>query len=944
MKHSRIGTYPLLILFLLITVTGVALPVSREKLEGFVGDKTTNVSGNKSRVRTQPKDSLKHAPLAQGTDSLAHDSIPTDSLHKKKQALDAAVNYEAQDSIVFTDGNWAYLYGKAQVKYKDMALNGELLTTNTDSSTVWAKYALDSLGKEYGYPEFTQGQSKYEAKSIKYNFKSKKGYITHVVTQQGDGYIVAEQAKKNEDGSFFMTNGKYTTCDDHDHPHFYLNLTKAKVRPGKDVVTGPAYLVVEDVPLPIAVPFAFFPFTNKYSSGILFPSYADELERGFGLVDGGYYFAINNNVDLSLTGDIYTKGSWGIAAASSYKKRYKYSGSFSGNYIVKITGDKEVPSSYAVSKDFSIKWSHSQDSKANAFRQLSASVNFQTSSYSHNSLYTESSSDYTSNTKSSSVSLTQSFPNSKWSLSAAMQITQRSSDSTVSVSLPSLSVTMSRLYPFKRKRAVGAERWYEKIYMSYSGAFSNSITTREDTLFHANLIKDWKNGARHSIPIGASFTLFNYINITPSITYNEQWHTHKVMKQYDFAEEALVPVDTTYGFFRTFDYSTAISFQTKLYGMYTPLIGGKYIKKIRHVFTPSISFSYSPDFAAKSYGFYQSYKYYDDGELVTGRYSPYSGNVYSPPSAGKTGSINFSLQNNLEMKVKSDKDTVGTKNISLIDNFTATTSYNMLATSFRWSNISTSTRLKLTKSLTINVNAIFDPYTYKLNNTATGLTKVDKLRVTEKGSIGRLMSTGYSFSPSINQDSFKKWFGKDKDKDKNGSKPDGKNGSGKPGDGTNGTNTNPTDSLSGGNKGGLLNGQKKDQGTYDQDGYLKNQVKWNLALSYGFTYAYNTSSFNAKTAEYNYALTQNLSISGGIQPTKNWNFSFSTSYIFDTGKFTYMTCNLTRDLHCFSLTASFIPIGPSKYYSVVLRVKSSMLQDLKYQQRNSSSSLDPTWP
>lgn len=930
MKHSRIGTYPILALFLLMAVAGVALPLQNQKSGNAAIHPNTNQS--KQGNRTTPSSSRA------AKDSIKNDSIPTDSARANRQALDAVVDYAAKDSIVFTEGNWAYLYGSAEVKYKDLGLKGEYLTTNMDSSIVWAKYGVDSLGKEFGYPEFSQGESdKYEAKTIKYNFKTRKGYITHVVTQQGEGYIVAEKAKKNDDGSFFMCDGKYTTCDDHDHPHFYLNLTKAKVRPKKDVVTGPAYLVVADVPLPLAIPFAFFPFTSKYSSGIIFPSYADELERGFGLTDGGYYFAINDNVDLALTGDIYTKGSWGINAESTYRKRYKYSGTFTGNYLVKKTGEKEIPSSYSVAKDFSVRWTHSQDAKANAFRQLSASVNYQTSSYNHNSLYSMTTSDYTSNAKSSSVNLSQTFPNSKWSLSASMQISQRSSDSTVDVTLPNLSITMSRIYPFKRKNLVGAERWYEKIYMSYSGSFSNSISTKEDKLFKANLVKDWRNGARHSVPVGASFNLFNYVSITPSVSYEEQWHTHKSYQAYDFERNKLVPLDTVYGFFRTYKYSTSVSLQTKIYGMFTPLFGEKYVRKIRHVFTPSVSFSYSPDFGAKSYGFYESYQYYDgNGELKTYYYSPYSGNVFSPPSTGKSGSINFSFQNNLEMKVKSDKDSTGTKVVSLIDNFSASTSYNMLAPEFKWSNISTNTRLKLSKSLTVNLNATFDPYTYEPNAAGTGLQRVDRLRVTKTGALGRLMNTGYSISPSINQDTFSKWFGKkqDKGKEANGNARKDENGQVPP---------SSSDSLASGN-GGLLNGKKKDEGSYDKDGYLKNEVKWNLSMNYSFNYAYDTNRPDLVKNEYKYRLTHNLGLSGSIQPTKNWNFSFSTGYDFDNSKFSYMTCNITRDLHCFSLTASFIPIGPYKNYFVMFRVKSSMLQDLKYQQRNRPSSLDPVWP
>lgn len=858
-----------------------------------------------------------------------------DSVAVKKQALEAVVNYTAKDSIIFEDGNWAHLYGDAQVKYKDLGLKAENMTTNLDSSTVWAKHGVDSLGNEIGIPEFSQGESdKYEAKTIKYNFKSKKGYITQVVTQQGEGYIVSEQAKKNDDGSFFLKGGKYTTCDDHDHPHFYLYLTKAKVQPKKNVVTGPAYLVVADVPLPIAIPFAFFPFSSSYSSGVIPPSYVDELERGFGLRNGGYYWAINDHVDLALTGEIYTKGSWGLNAESAYRKRYRYSGNFSASYLLTKTGDKEVPSSYSVAKDFSLRWSHSQDPKANTYRTLSASVNFQTSSYNHNNLDAYNTSNYVSNTRSSSVNISQTFPNSKWSLNASMNIAQRSSDSTVSVTLPSLNVNMSRVYPFKRKNAVGSERWYEKIYLSYAGVLSNSITTKEDLLFRSNIIKDWKNGIRHSVPIGASFSLFNYINVTPTFNYEEQWHTHKTLQRFDASTYTFVPTDTVYGFGRTYNFSTALSFQTKLYGFYKPLLGlGKHVQAIRHVFTPSISLSYNPDFTSRTFGFWHSFDYLDaSGELQTARYSPYATNLYSPSSSTKSGSVNFSLQNNLEMKVRSDKDSTGWKVVSLVDNFTASTSYNMMAESFRWSNINTSTRLKFSNSLTVNLNAVFDPYLYELNTAGTGLRRVDRLRISRKASLGRLMSTGYSFSPSLNQDSFKKilgLFSKNKDDKQEGKSQQGEGSMNEPdGETSDGMNSRSQASAN----------------DVDADGYVKNDIRWNLSASYSFNYAYDMSRFDPKSLEYKYRLTHNLSLSGSIQPTKNWSFTFNTSYDFQEKKFPYMSCSLSRDLHCFMLSATFIPIGPTKTYFVSLRVKSSLLQDLKYEQRNRSSSSDPIWP
>ncbi|MGB4568432.1 MAG: putative LPS assembly protein LptD [Dysgonamonadaceae bacterium] len=532
-------------------------------------------------------------------DTIKADTIKTDTIKAEKETLEAPVHYTATDSLVFTKDNIVHLYGNADVKYGNIGIKGEYITLDLDSSIITATFGIDSLGKEFGYPIFEENGTQYEMKKVSYNFKTGKAFINHVVTQQGEGYIVANEAKMNPDNTFYMQNAKYTTCDDHEHPHFYLNLSKAKVRPDKDVVTGPAWLVVADVPLfPIVLPFAFFPFTKSYSSGIIMPSYGDEMERGFYLHDGGYYFAINDYVDLAVTGEIYTKGTWGIGARSNYRKRYKYSGNFNAYFLNTVLGDKGLPD-YSVSKDFRISWTHSQDPKANMYRTLSASVNFSTSKYEKNDLRELYSRESTNNTKSSSVNITQRFPNSPWSLSAAININQISRDSIISVTLPNLSINMSRVYPFKRKKAVGAERWYEKISMSYSGEFRNSITTKEDQFLKSNIIKDWTNGMRHSIPISATFTVFDNIQISPSINYNERWYTSRHVEAWDSVQKKNVIVDTVYGFNRVYDYSTSLSFNTKLYGMYTPWkIFGNKIQAIRHVFTPSIRLNYTPDCSA----------------------------------------------------------------------------------------------------------------------------------------------------------------------------------------------------------------------------------------------------------------------------------------------------------------------------------------------------------
>ncbi|HHX32150.1 MAG TPA: LPS-assembly protein LptD [Bacteroidales bacterium] len=876
--------------------------------------------------------------LISGQDSLIIDSDSinlVDSVAAPPASmLEAPVQYSAQDSIIFTANNMGFLYGEADIKYGEMGISGEFITMDMDSSIISSTFGLDSLGVEFGHPVFIEGGTEYEMKGVKYNFDTKKAFIHNVITQQGEGHIVANEAKKNADNSFYMRNAKYTTCDRHDHPHFYLNLSKAKVRPEKDVVTGPAWLVVADVPLfPIVLPFAFFPFTTTYSSGIIMPSYGDEMNRGFYLQNGGYYLAINDHIDLSLTGEIYTKGSWGLGARSNYRKRYKYSGNFNVYYLNTVTGEKELkdvaPDAYSVAKDLRINWTHSQDPKANMYRTLSASVNFSTSRNNHNDLSRLYSREASNNTKSSSVNITQRFPDSPWSLSATMNINQVSRDSTIAATLPNISMNMSRIYPLKRKDAVGEERWYEKISMSYSGEFRNSITTKEDKFPKANLVRDWTNGMRHNIPVSATFTLFDFIQVSPSFNYTERWYTGQHKEAWDPVAKRHVPVDTIHGFNRVYDYSTSLSAQTKLYGMYTPwkMFGDK-IQAIRHVFSPSISFSYRPDFGDPKYGFYETYSYKNEfGEDVEYTYSPYSSMMFGTASRGKSGSIGFDFKNNLEMKMRTDKDSTGVKKVSLIDDLGINFNYNMMADSMKWSNINTNLRLKLTKSYTLSLNMVWDPYIYELDQNDRP-TRVDKLRVLNGRGFGKLMSTGTSFSYSLNQDTFKKFFGGGSDDD--GGDDDGNTDSGNqlPDDGTIGENPYETPGRN-----AMFDNGDGSMGEFDQHGYLKNAVNWNLSFNYSLRYGY--GEFDTDRMEYKGALTHNFGLSGSLQPTKNWNLTFNTDYNFDLKKFTNINCTLTRNLHCWSMSASFIPIGPYKSYNFTIRANSSMLQDLKYEQRSS---------
>ncbi len=813
-----------------------------------------------------PKDSLPIKYLH--ADSINSDSIPTDSLHTdsihadstKNNAIDAPVIYNAKDSIVMTMGdstNLIRLYGDAKVTYKNMELTGEYIELDADKNMVFSTFGLDSVGEEFGYPIFKDAGNQFEMKKMWYNFKTKKAYIVDVITEQDEGYVTAGRTKKMDNDDLYMVDGRYTTCDNHDHPHFYFNLTKAKVQPGKNIVTGPAYLVIEDVPLPIAIPFGFFPYKGNYSSGVIMPTYGDELSRGFSLRDGGYYFAFNEYMDMALTGEIFTKGSWGVDVASRYVKKYKFSGSLNANYLVTKLDNGQKPS-----KDFKLAWGHTQDPKMNPFSTLSASVNFTTSSYNQNSMNSMYTKDAYQNTKSSAVTYTRRFPNSPWSVSASASVNQQSRDSSISVALPNMTITMSDIYPFRRKEMVGSPRWYENIRMSYSGDLRNSINNvKESEFMDKSLIKDWKNGMMHRIPVSASFNLFRYINITPNFNYSSRWYTTAIDQTYDPIKNRTIPSDTTYGFYRIYDYNMGISMNTKVYGFFQPWgLFGNWAKNtlIRHVMTPSVSFSGAPDFSDPRYGFYREREihygspgqpYYTDTII---KYSPFADGIFGAPSSGRTGALSFSLDNNVEAKYITP-DT--TKKVSLIDNLRLSTSYNFLADSMNWSDLSVGLRLKLPMSYTLNLQGIFDVYTYDDYG-----RRINVPRWKAGKGIGRLMSTGTSFAYTFNNDTFKKLFG-GKDEDSSG-----KSGTDPNKEGEEGGDHNHEGEEAADQKPASLRAKKESQGEFDSDGYMIMNIPWSLSLSYSLAMGYDKrtnpdgSYSNFKNNEFGYMFTQNVGI------------------------------------------------------------------------------------
>ncbi len=852
------------------------------------------------------------APAPADKDSAIH-HIPGVS----KDAVEAAVDYSAEDSAIFNMGGVVFLYGNAKVSYQKMELTSSIIRLRMDSSLVQARGSLDSAGHMVGTPVFKDGNDQYESKAIDYNFKSQKWLIRGVMTQQGDGYITSEKAKKQNDGTFQMVNGKYTTCDDHDHPHYYLDLTRAKVQPKSYVVTGPAYLVLLDVPLPLVIPFGYFPFTSNYSSGLLMPSFGQENRRGFYLRNGGYYFALNDKVDLALRGDVYSKGSWALNGTSRYAKRYKYNGRLYASYQKTIYGEDHNLPDYAEMEDIKLTWKHQQDAKANPFSTFSASVDYASSSYNKNNVDSYyNTATYAENNKSSSVNYSLNIPNTPLSVSTNATLNQRRSDSTITLSLPNVYFNMSRLYPFKSSSQVGKDKWYDKIYLSYNMDFNNQYSTKENDFDISKIFSDGNNGFKHSFTTGASYTFLKYFVATPSISYNERWYFNKYQRHWNEADSTVV-LDTTKGFYRVYDVSSALNLSTQLYGFWKPVFFRNKISMIRHVFRPTVGFSWVPVIDNNNMGNYS--------RLLPGTntynkvdYNYYSGSLFGTSTEQDQGYLNFSVNNNVEMKVRSDKDSTGFRKISLIDNLVASTSYNMFADSLKWSDINTSVRFKVTKQVSITVQALFTPYTYQLNSYGSPV----KCNVTEWDKNHRLArmrsaqtSFGYTFSSDM--------FSKDKKSHVD-------------------ANTNETNDPNGFTPAQEAKKQeaKKGDEDVDADGYQKFSMPWQFRFDYSVEYA--DYEFNKKKLTYKQELTHSLNFSGNVQFSKNWSANFSSGWDFEEKDFSYTSVGVTRDLHCWQASINLVPFGSNFSYNFHIGVRSSILQDLKYEQRKNYSDY-PVW-
>jgi len=660
------------------------------------------------------------------------------------------------------------------------------------------------------------------------------------------------------------------------------------------------------------------------------PTYGDEMSRGFYLRDGGYYFAISDKMDLKLIGEIYTKGSWGITATSNYRKRYRYSGSVNVSYLSTVDGEKNMPD-YSKTTSLKVQWSHRQDAKANPYSTLSASVNFASTSYERSNL----SSMYnpqamTQSTRTSSVSWSTQFSSIGMSLSSSFNIEQNMRDSSLSMKLPGLDISIAPFYPFKRKHVAGKERWYEKISLQYTGSLSNSVRNiKEDQLMKSKLNKDWINGMQHTIPIKGNFTLFNYININPSFTFRDRMYLQKYKRSWDEVNQKEV-VDTIQGFHNVYNWNFAVSASTKLYGFWIPnrKIFGNKIDRIRHVFTPSVSYSYAPDFSSSRYGFYGTYTKTDaDGNVSVVNYDMYQGTLYGGAGKGKTGSISMDISNNIEMKLRNRNDSL--VKYSIIDELGASMSYNMATDWHPWSDLNTRLRLKLSKSYTFTLNATFATYAYEADSVGAR-PYIGNHTEYGYGRFGRFQGMSQSLHYTLDNQkviNFFKWLRGEKVDKKKDSKKD---------EYDTGVESNLDTEMEAGKHGA----RKENAGMAetDEDGYMKFSIPWSLTLSYGITMRENTGGkFNYKTMRYPYKFTQNLNFSGNIRISDGWNIQFSSGYDFDNKKISMTTASLSRDLHCFNMSCSVV-LAPYTSYNFSFRCNAATLTDaLKYDKRSSYS-------
>lgn len=809
---------------------------------------------------------------------------------KKDSGLDSPVTYSSQDSIVFQiSGNSVQTYGDGKVKYENIDLESEYIELNVVKREVFAKGLPDSTNEVKGSPVYKDASESFDADSMRYNFDSKKGLAFGIYTQQDEAYLHGGRTKIHDNKEIHIQHGKYTTCDDKD-PHFFVEMTKAKIVIDDKIVFGPAWVVVDEIPIPVVLPFGYFPIKKGRSNGIIIPTIGEESTKGFYFRNGGVYFGISEYVDFKWLADVYSLGSWRTTLSSNYKVRYRFNGNFSVTYASLVSNEiRQAPT-------FNVKWSHSQTQKSPYSPNFSANVNYGSAGYAKQNTY--STSEYLNNQISSNIYLSKKFAGTPLAISASLSHSQNNIDSTITLTLPQLRLTASTFTPLKRKHAVGKERFYEKIAVSYTGEMQNKLVNAKlDSNFYRKETLDlFQSGINHSIPVSASFKLFKYITVSPSFNYQERWYTTKLKKEWDDNYIQYTKTDTIIGgvridtlseFSRVYNYSVGVSANTKIYGMYR--FRGQALKAIRHVVTPSVSYTITPDFSSDKYGYYGKYVKNSSGDEAL--YSYYEKGIYGVPSSQKQSSISFSLGNNVEAKVRSKTDTVtGTKKIKLIENLSLNGSYNFAADSLKMSLISLSGYSTILNRFTVRYSATFDPYAIGVKESDNGSrtqVRVNNYMIDKYGSLWRKTQDQWATSLSYT-------FGPINDKDDNLNLP--------------------VDEM-----------------------YSYWDVPWNLSVSYSLSiprkYYYD---YNNQLDSVSNNVIQTISASGKVSLTKNWNIAFSTGWDFEEKGISYTTLNVYRDLHCWDMAFTWVPFGDRQRWEFTLKIKASMLSDIKIDMKSSS--------
>lgn len=812
----------------------------------------------------------------------------SDMLPISKDAIKEIVTYRAVDSVAIElDSKKAFLFREGEIVFQDMNLKADAVEIDFEHQILHASGVSDSNGSYLGRPLFVQGTSEYNADTITYNYKTEKGIIHGVITQEGDGYLHGDKIKKVNDSIMYLSSGQYTTCN-YAHPHFAINFSKSKLITNEKIFTGPAYVSIEDVPTPLALPFAFFPLAHDRASGILLPSYGWMNGRGYYLKDGGYYFAINDYLDLALIGEVYTNLSWAAEAKSNYYRRYRYKGNFDIRYGITKTGIRGDTNTFRQYGDFKVTWRHDQDAKANPNSRFSANVNLISRNYNRN---TTNQNDYFNSTTTSSVSYTASL-GSWFNLALSARESYNVQTGLMNIQLPSLSLSSTTFYPLRRKTPSGAYRWYENISLSYVLQGANNLDAQDSNILKKTIFNDMQYGISHRIPLQSTVKVLKFFNWTNSVAYNERWHWSTINKDIDSTGRLVI--DTLHGFKANRDISFSSSLSTRVYGMFNFRYGP--LKALRHVVNPSVSFNFRPDFGSERLGYWRSYT---DTTGYVHRYSIFEQSLYGGPPDGKSGQLGFSIGNNLEAKIKPWRDTTEElKKVVLIENLTLSMNYDLARDSLNWSNLNVSGRTTLFKSLVLNYSGSFSPYEIdSLGN------KHDQYLWNTRHKLFQLSQSTWSaqLSFSLNQNTFKKEAPKDK-----------------------GRMVTPIMQTPYDHNSALMIGT-----------YTDFSVPWNLSVHYTLSYvsAYDAALYNIKRD-----LTHSVSLSGNFSLTEAWKFSFSTGYDFTNKGMSYTSIDIYRDLHCWEMRFNWVPFGYYKSWNFVINIKAGSLRDVKYEKRENYQS------